>query len=176
MNKFLTLLISFVIILGTGGCNHAAQPTSVQSETSSSSTSSSDVDVTLNNIHIGRATDELLSKYNSFHEYINDEGGDRLIIWTDTEVKDFAFISINCTDMGDKVSYDAGDALFSPGNLSPEKPFVVKLLIPGSLPAYGISFVDQNGLKRYFTINLDGRGEEEAPPYFLHEFENGNGE
>jgi hypothetical protein len=64
--------------------------------------------------------------------------------------------------------------LFSIDELSPEKPFVVQLLIPGSTPAYGISFVDENGDEKYYTINMSGRGEEEGPPYLLLEFENEN--
>ncbi|MPN31087.1 hypothetical protein SDC9_178561 [bioreactor metagenome] len=61
----------------------------------------------------------------------------------------------------------------SADELSPEKAFVVKLLIPGLIPAYGISYVDENGMEKYYTIHLDGRGKDEAPPYLLLEFENG---
>jgi hypothetical protein len=46
-------------------------------------------------------------------------------------------------------------------------------MFPGSTPAYGISFVDENGSERFFSINLSGRGIDEAPPYYLFE-ENGN--
>jgi hypothetical protein len=126
----------------------------------------------LENFHIALATDELLNKYDSFHEYINDEDGAELIIWTDIVIKDFAFIAVDHDDAGGKLSFLAGDALFSVEELSPEKPFVVKLVIPGSIPAYGISFADENGAERFFSINLSGRGANEAPPYYLLE-ENG---
>lgn len=172
--RFCVLFITLLIMLGIVGCNNVEPPLSVQSETPSFSTPSYDVAVTLNNIHIDRVTDKLLDKYNSFHEYINNEDGDRLIIWTDAEIKDFAFISVDHNDKGDKISFITGDILTSIDELLPEKPFVVKLLIPGLVPAHGISFVDKNGVKRYYTINLSGRGEEEGAPYFLLEFENGN--
>jgi hypothetical protein len=97
------------------------------------------------------------------------------MIRTDAEVRNFAFITVRLDGSGDKLSYLAGDTLFSADELSPEKPFVVELLIPGSMPAYGISFEDEDGADRYYTINLSGRGEEEAPAYFLLEFENGLG-
>ncbi len=126
----------------------------------------------LGNFHIALATDELLNKYDSFHEYINDEDGAELIIWTDIVIKDFAFIAVDHDDAGGKLSFLAGDALFSVEELSPEKPFVVKLVIPGSIPAYGISFADENGAERFFSINLSGRGANEASPYYLLE-ENG---
>lgn len=93
--------------------------------------------------------------------------GARLIIWTDTVIKDFAFITVDHDDTGGKLSFLPGDTLFSVDELSPEKPFVVKLLIPGSTPAYGISFMDGNGVERYFSINLSGRGADEALPYYL---------
>jgi hypothetical protein len=48
------------------------------------------------------------------------------------------------------------------------------MMAPEVLPIYGISFLDENGVKRYFSIHLSGRGVEEAPPYFLLEFENAN--
>lgn len=168
--RFCALLIALVIMPGIGGCNNAEQPAPVQAETPSSPTPSED----LNNIQIDRATDELLDNYISFHEYINDEDGDWLILRTDTEIRDFAFISVDHDDTGDKLSFLAGETLFPVDELSPEKPFVVKLMIPGSVPAYGISFVDENGVERYYTINLSGRGEGEGPPYILLEFENGN--
>lgn len=125
------------------------------------------VESTLENFHIALATDELLNRYDSFHEYINHEDGARLIIWTDTVIKDFAFITVDHDVTVSKLSFLAGDTLFSVDALSPEKPFVVKLLIPGILPAYGISFADENGVERFFSINLSGRGAGEAPRYYL---------
>lgn len=173
--RFCVLFITLVITLALGGCNNAEQPPPGQSKTPSSPATFEYEDSTLGNFHIARTTDELLNKYDSFHEYINNEDGDTLIIRTDTEIKDFAFISVNYDDTGDKISLLAGDTLFSVDELSPEKPFVVKLLDPGGvLPVYGISFVDENGVERYYSINLSGRGVEEAPPYSLIEFENRN--
>lgn len=120
--------------------------------------------------HIALATDETINKYDSFHEYNNDESGARLIIWPDGRVRNFAFISVGNREVENKIYYFAKDTLFSVEELSPEKPFVVKLLIPGLVSAWGISFLDENNVQRYFAINLDGRGEDEASPYFLLEF------
>ncbi|MEA4946474.1 MAG: hypothetical protein VB058_02765 [Oscillospiraceae bacterium] len=171
------LFIAFVIMLGTGGCDNTERPSPTQSGTPSTPAPSAYTESALGDFHISLATDELSKKYDSFHEYINDEGGARLIIWPDTEAKDFAFISISIRqeDLAGKLSYFAGDTLFLVDELSPEKPFVVDLLIPGAMPAYGISFVDENGVEKYYIIQLSGRGAEEAPPYFFLEFENGGG-
>jgi len=173
------LFMSLVIMLALGGCKDAVKPedsgtlppTSAPSEAPSSPATFEYVESTLGNFHISRTVDELLNKYDSFHEYISNEDGDKLIIRTDKVIKDFAFISVNWREDDNKISLFAGDTLFSVDELSPEKPFVVKLLdLGGILPAYGISFVDENGLRRYFTIDSDRRGVDEAPPYFLTEF------
>ncbi len=167
------LFIALVITLGIAGCNNAEQPLPDQAETPPTTAPSEFVESTLGSFHIALATDELLNKYDSFYEYINDKNGARLIIWTDIEVKDFSFISIKNDNTGSELSYFAGDTLFSVDEFSPEKPFVVNLLIPGTVPAYGISFVDENGVEKYYTIQLSGRGAEEAPPYYFLEFEDG---
>lgn len=165
-------LICIAMFLGIGGCFKAKPPATTQTGTPSAPAPSEYVESTLENLHIAPVTDELMSKFNSFHEYTNDEDGEKLVIWTDKAVTDFAFISVECDAAGDGVSCVAGDTLFLVDELAPEKPFAVKLMIPGTFPAYGISFVDENGVQRYFTINMDGRGADEAPPYFLLEFEN----
>lgn len=167
------LFITLVIMLGIGGCNNAERPSPVQTETPSIPAPSGYLEAVLGSFHIAPATNELLNKYDLFHEYINDKDGVSLIIWANTQIEDFAFISIMNYDTGDKPSYFAGDTLFSVDELSPEKPFVVNLLIPGTVPAYGISFLDENGVEKYYTIQLSGRDAEEAPPYYFLEFENG---
>ena len=188
MNKrVFTLAITLILVIGFEGCREKGTPenssTLEQSSVSSSdlssaapspaaSKTSSDVQDEAGTIHIDLATDELLKKYSSVYEYINDEDGANVIIWTDTTVKDFAFITVNYKESDNSLSYSAGEILFSVDELTPDKPFVVKLLIPGLIPAYGITYVDESGVTRYYSINLDGRGPEEAPPYFLLEFEN----
>lgn len=178
MKKRLCLIfVALIITFALGGCKDAvnsenSDTTSTSSETSSSSAPSDSVETSSINIQIDIATDELLGEYDSFYEYVNDEDGERLIIWTDKEVEDFAFISVDYEDTEDEIAYHAGNILYSIDELSPKKPFVVKLLTPGLVPAYGVSFLDENGVERYYTINLSGRDPEEAPPYFLLEFEN----
>ncbi len=183
------LLIALVFMLLVGGCNSVESTPPVQSEMPSSPAPSEDaeqsetpsspaptvyVESTLENFHIAIVTDELLNKYTSYHEYISDEL-ERIIIWTDTDIKDFAFITVDYNDTGDKISYLAGDILSSLDELSPEKPFVADIFPPEIFPVNGISFLDVYGVRRYFSILMDGRGVEEAPPYFFLEFENGGG-
>lgn len=178
---FCVLVVVLAIMLALGGCKAAVAPesggtlppASASPEAPTPPAPSVYVESTLENFHIALASDELLNKYDAFHEYIHEDGA-RVIIWTDTEVKNFAFISVDYDIADDQISFFAGDVLFSVDELSPEKPFVVETMAPEVLPLYGISFLDENNVQRYFSINFSGRGIEEAPPYFFLEFENTN--
>jgi hypothetical protein len=124
------------------------------------------------NIRIDSFTDKLINEYSSVHEYINDEDGDKFIIWTNTLIKDFNFITVDYADKENKYSFREVEKLFTADELSPEIPFVVKLKIPVGIPAYGISFIDENGNVRYYTINVSGAFVGEAA--YLREFKNTN--
>ena len=126
--------------------------------------------ITLNRVHIDLASNELLEQYFSFYEYVLDEDGANILIWTDETVTDFAFFTVHTEESEDSLSFSVDEELAFFDIFSSEKPLVVKLLIPGLIPAYGISYVDENENEKLYTINLDGRGEGEAPPYFLLEF------
>lgn len=152
--KMITLVLTLVLMIGVGGCRGEETP-----------------EFNSEDMHIAIAEEELLDQYDSFHEYNTDDSSTRFIIWTDVEVKDFAFISIEYQQEGDEISLLAGDVLFSVDELLPEKPFVVEMTAPEVLPLYGISVLDEHDRTRYLSINYDGRGEEEAPPFFLNEFE-----
>ncbi|MDD2217879.1 MAG: hypothetical protein PHX63_05555 [Eubacteriales bacterium] len=168
--KIYALFISFVLVFLLAGCQGASNdgndgtlpPNPTPSNTSPV------------NIEIERATDKLLSKYDSVYEYIKDEDGIRLMIHTDTPLKDFAFISVDYVDKEGEFYFVEGSQLFQIDELSPEKPFVVQLQIAGSIPNYGISFVDENGDEKNYIISYSGRGEDEAPPFSLLEFEKAN--
>jgi hypothetical protein len=151
--KIFAAILTLVLMIAVGGCSAEETPASV-----------------LERFHIAIAEEELLDQYDSFHEYTADESSLRVIIWTDTEVKDFAFFSIDYDETGDQISLLAGDVLFSLDELSPEMPAVIEMTAPEVLPLYGISFLDEDDVRRYLSINYDGRGEDEAPPYFFHEF------
>jgi hypothetical protein len=188
--KFRVLLILFIITLAIGGCKQAEPLASVQSETPLVSVQSEVpespvqsvappspapsvyVDSVLENFHIAIATEELLGQYASYYEYAAEEIA-RIIIWTDTVVKDFAFISVNNDETGDQFTFSEGEILFSLDEFTPDKPFVADIFSPEIFPVNGISFRDVYGVKRYFFIQADGRGIEEAPPYHFREFENG---
>lgn len=156
------------------GAPASPEPVATESAKPALPTSYAEAETTLGKIHIGAATEENIGQYSSVLKYVQDEDGASIIIRTDEPLKDFAFITVNFKEVGNALIYSVGKILFSAQELTPEKPFVVKMLFIGDVaPSYGISYTDNNGAKKYYTLNLDGRGIEEAPPYFLLEFKNG---
>jgi len=145
------------------------------------------IEVSSKNIYIDIATYEDLNKYDSFHQcsYNEDnEWGQLVIIWTDTEIKEFAFFTISYDLTEDEpffmtlggTPFVIADTLFSTDVLLPEKPFLVKISIPGIYPVCGVSYLDENDVTRYFAI-LDAYGDEfPNAPYFFIEIEKENGE
>ncbi|MBK5262792.1 MAG: hypothetical protein JJE17_09525 [Peptostreptococcaceae bacterium] len=103
-------------------------------------------------------TDELLNQYASFDEFvqIQDEYSQRILIMVSTPVSDFKFSRINFDESNGGVNYIEDEVLYSQNELNPEKPLVVWVSFPGTLPQRGISFVDESGKERRFVINMSG--------------------
>ncbi|MGI6720033.1 MAG: hypothetical protein ACOX4E_03975 [Anaerovoracaceae bacterium] len=123
-------------------------------------------------IEVFVATDELLSRYDSFYEYTENEIGELLLLTTDAAVQDFAFISVTYEEIEGELIMTDGGPFFHIGELTPEKPFVVRMLPVGALPAHGVSYVDVDGTEKQMAIYQSGQDPDEAPPYYLVEFGN----
>jgi len=117
---------------------------------------------------VAYATDEFLSEYDSYVEFIEEAD---FIDW----IRDYryAFLS-NITlydfqwiELGGSLSYgDNGvflankeNVLYSAGDLPPGVPFVVTPIFR-NMSDRGISFLDENGMRRYFRITLSMAGDE----------------
>lgn len=121
-------------------------------------------------VNVDYATDELLSKYDSFSEFteFEDEGFQKIIFTTNIAVKDFKFIEVGFKDDNIDFTFFESDVLYSLEELSPAKPFVVSWMEQGSIPHRGISFIDETGATRHFCITMSG----EDGSVFLAEFNN----
>ena len=102
------------------------------------------------------ATDELLSGYDSFKEFVEFPDYPKILIKTNMTVTQFKFIEVEF--ISDEYSYrlEVKSVPYSTDELTPEKPFVVTWLEIGSIPHRGISFVDENNVTRYFTMSRSG--------------------
>ena len=107
------------------------------------------------------ATDELLAQFGSYHEFIEpgEEGSPKIILMTNIPVRDFHFVEI-VVEIDDDFNIDfyADTVLYTVDELTPDEPFVVTWLNRDEFPHRGISFVDETGLTRFFTIGMGGDG------------------
>lgn len=88
----------------------------------------------------------------------NDEEEQVLIVFSsDSKVKDFKILALSSGEFNDD-----GKAIFSTvelynyGTLEPEHPLVAGMTFIGSIPNNGISYVDENGITRFFAVEVSG--------------------
>lgn len=104
------------------------------------------------------ATDENLSTYDSFTEFIefDDEGYQKIIITTNIAVEDFKFIEIGFEEKDSDIIFLESEVLYYLEELTPEEPFLVTWMEWGSFPHRGISFIDETGATRHFYLGMSG--------------------
>jgi hypothetical protein len=150
------IIVIFILALSLEGCTKKTAPNG----TSSSGPSATDntqfeVSKLLPTVLIGRATDEVLNKYNSFYEY--GGSGEKIFIWTDITLKNFEFISIGFEIEEGQFSLFPEKTLYLVSELPPEKPFAVKMFVSEGIPSLGISYLDEKNIKKYFYISESGK-------------------
>lgn len=148
----LFFMVAFAMLFA--GCTNSSTPGNDIPESSNPTTSVTEKVF----VSVDYATDELLSKYDSFDEFVEfeDEGYQKIIFITSIVVKDFRFIEVGHKDEDMNVTFFENKVLYSLDELLPEKPFVVTWMEQGLIPHRGISFVDESNTTRYFYIAMSG--------------------
>ncbi len=121
-------------------------------------------------VSVDYASDDFLAQTGTYDEVIIDASDPlaKVVFTANITVKDFKYLEILLTDcVGDKCSFDIVEELYSINELRPERPLVIGMEFVGSIPNRGISFVDETGTTRYFSINQSGKD----GSVFLLEFE-----
>jgi hypothetical protein len=116
-----------------------------------------------------------LSQIEHYHEFIYKEDLARIVFTAEAAIRDFRFLDIVWNDNfsweeadGDERFYSVRSVLYSLDELTPEVPFVVTGVDMGcALAAHGFSFVDENGITRYFAFLQSGKDDEGI---FISEF------
>ena len=133
-------------------------------------------------ISIDLATPEFLATFDYIHEFDymlvrearqtggEDIIGDRLVIWTNTPLRNFALISIANDVINEEIIFIPMDTFDLVNELSPGMAFVINSFIGvGTLPWSGIAFQgEDDDLKRFFLLVQDQSDHFEA--YRLIEF------
>jgi len=113
------------------------------------------------NISIAHATDILLANFEQIHEmdYYEVRGvpqGDRLVIWADVTLHDFAVVNLSPDSVGDEVIYYHTSIHGKVDSLLPRQAFVVNNYAGvGTLPWSGIVFTDATDERHYFAMMHD---------------------
>ena len=93
------------------------------------------------------------------HEYIADEDENAAIIVfaVENEVREFSLDTLEFTgfDDNDNIQFKITDS-YMYGTLTSERELAVQLLLEGTLPNYGISYLDSNGVMRHQYITMSG--------------------
>lgn len=107
------------------------------------------------------ATEELLSNPDSYQEFVDSTSEYQLkVVFTaNTAVREFKYLELGL----DEENQSEGDfhfivvkELYTTEELSQEKSLVIAMVLEGLIPNRGISYLDENGTTKYFTIGTSG--------------------
>ena len=112
-------------------------------------------------VKVDFADDEILSSPNKFEEFIDDDSEYqvKVLFTVNTSVKDFRYFEIASVDVDEdeNIIYNMGNELYSADKLTNERPIVIGMSFPGSMPSRGISFTDETETVRYFAVLMSGK-------------------
>lgn len=102
------------------------------------------------------ASDADVSAYDEFIAD-TDELQENILFMTKSTVKDFQVLSLSLEDVDEngKVTFST-EKLYGLGELTPQRPLMVGMTMYGTIPNYGISYVDENGDTRCFSVGISG--------------------
>lgn len=123
-------------------------------------------------ISVLAADESFLKKYKMYESFIeHDEHAHRIAFIPNVPVKDFSWLRIGFDhDDHDTVVYEIAEVLYRVKELLPQKPLVVSWAEVGIMSAFGFSYRDANGQKKYFcgrTGNYGADPEEYDGPGFV---------
>jgi len=143
-------------------------------------------------LKISLASDTLLDSFDYLHEVdytllreahaggtVERSNGDRLVIWADVPLYDFALISITDDFVDDEIVFIPAGTFGKVEELLPGQAFVINSYAGGgTLPTSGISFVSGSGERHYLWMQADQSVNMYPNPFsdpdFLDLFEDGS--
>ncbi len=175
LNTIWAALLCVMLLVGCGAAQvqpsaPASQPTasssqppvvsSEQSSAPSSEPPSSSSQPPTEDVEISAlyATDEVLSGYDSYEEFIEFDDTDypKIVITTNVTLQNFAFIEVGYREEAESIVFYESNTLHSLSELSPEKPFVVTWMEQGVIPHRGVTYSDEYGTQKYYAISMSG--------------------
>jgi len=116
-----------------------------------------------NKITVQILNDEVIYEQGVFIEYFDEEalGNQRIVFTTNVELSDFRYTAIQLDFTQAAIHIIEHDVKFRINRFNPEYPFVVNWRDVGTKPHAGISFTDENDVRRYFAIVANNAEPEE---------------
>ena len=94
-----------------------------------------------------------------YDEFIadTDEYQEKVVFMTQSTVKEFQVLSLSLEDVDEngKITFST-EKLYGLAELTPERPLMAGMTFYGTIPNYGISYVDGNGVTRSFSVGISG--------------------
>lgn len=105
----------------------------------------------------GDWAEDALGDYSNYNEVSvsSDEPVAQVLFSCDCAVKDFKVLGVRAIPTESTVLYSTDD-LFDCGELTPDCPLLLNMTFFGTLPYFGISYVDDSGETISYTINMSG--------------------
>ena len=125
-------------------------------------------------VQIDFATDELLANFDALHEveYTTSPYGVRLAVWVNRPVADLSLIWLANDVIDEEIIFIPTDGLGSVEQLLPTQALVINNYMGlGTLPASGVRFVDEYGVRRYFAM-IENMAYPQGDRWMIWEFEN----
>lgn len=93
----------------------------------------------------------------NYYSIDNSDSSTKIVFSTDGKLQDFKLLSLFMEDVSDdgKVSYSVSD-IYSYGTLTFDAPLLVELTFYGDTPSYGVSYTDETGETKRFSISMSG--------------------
>lgn len=103
--------------------------------------------------------EETLASLPDFDDFVADSNDGQMAIAFTTDVvnRDFSILALTFEDIDaeGKMSFQS-EVLHKQDSLTPERPLVVHLTFGGTIPNYGISYLDEDGQLRHFYLAMSG--------------------
>lgn len=127
-------------------------------ETPSEDTPDENTDASESQVKIQWA-ESALNQYSDYYEYDvdNTEAQVKILLSTEKSLNDFKVLKLSLNDMGENADISfSTEELYSLDKLTPERPLVLGMTFFGTIPSYGISYVDANGYTKTYAISQSG--------------------
>ena len=112
-------------------------------------------------VKVDYATDEVLSRYESYEEYTmeGEENNVRTLFTAEKTVTNVRLYSIALEEVTEEgnLTFRAEQELYALNQLTGEKPFVAEVPFYGTIPNIGIVYTTEKGVEKQFALTMSGK-------------------